>query len=266
MNKIGNLWTGAVAYVALMTGAGLSIAGNVADTYRTRGAATDALDVILAGAAPALVLLTVELFVSPKWSKDAGFQALRWLGCGAIGALAMLVSWVHLHDLLSSRGQMAIVSVSWPFAIDGMAIMATGLILSIRVRATAPADVQADAPVDTPADIPAEDILAADVPASVSEPGLSLADMMPAPMDVAMAVPATEEVPAIEPATRTRRAGKVDEVEAVQLVFEALEAGTLSLGELDAQLAERYSVNVRTIRRLRARRGLVSVPAVPAQA
>jgi hypothetical protein len=35
--------------------------------------------------------------------------------------------------------------------------------------------------------------------------------------------------------------------------------------EIDAQLADRYGVNVRTIRRLRTRQGLVSVSTVPAQ-
>ena len=132
MELLSKLWSAAIAYVALFVGAGLSIAGNVADIFRTRGAQTDELDVILAGAAPLLVLLTIELFVSRRWSPKRGFQALRWLGCMSIGILAMGVSWVHLHDLLLSRGQFPAVAAFWPFAIDGMAIMATGLILSTR--------------------------------------------------------------------------------------------------------------------------------------
>jgi len=132
IEKLGKIWAHAIAYVALFLSAGLSIAGNVADTFRVRGEATDILDVILAGAAPALVLLTVELFVSQLWSRSLGYQVLRWIGCMGIGALAMGVSWVHLNDLLSSRGQMDIVATAWPFAIDGMAIMATGLLLSTR--------------------------------------------------------------------------------------------------------------------------------------
>lgn len=132
MELLSKLWSAAIAYVALFVGAGLSIAGNIADTYRTRGALTDVLDVILAGAAPLCVLLTIELFVSRRWSPKFGFQVLRWLGCMSIGVLAMAVSWVHLHDLLLSRGQLPAVAAFWPFAIDGMAIMATGLILSTR--------------------------------------------------------------------------------------------------------------------------------------
>ena len=38
IERLSRLWTNAMAYVALLVGAGLSVAGNVADTYRTRGA------------------------------------------------------------------------------------------------------------------------------------------------------------------------------------------------------------------------------------
>jgi hypothetical protein len=134
MTKIGKLWTGAVAYVSLLVGAGLSVAGNLADTYRTRGADVDTLDKVMAAGWPILVLLAIEMFVSPRWSTARMFQVWRWLGCLAVGGMAMVVSWTHLHDLMASRGQLYLVSVLGPLAIDGMAIMATGLILSTRVR------------------------------------------------------------------------------------------------------------------------------------
>jgi hypothetical protein len=138
MSKLSTAWTGAVAYVSLLTGSGLSVAGNVADTFRTRGEATDGLDIILAGAWPILVILTIEMFVSRRWAPSRGFQTLRWFGCLAIGNLAMLVSWLHLHDLMASRGQLPLVAMAGPLAIDGMAIMATGLILSTRGRVATP--------------------------------------------------------------------------------------------------------------------------------
>jgi hypothetical protein len=135
MTKIGKLWTGSVAYVSLLVGAGLSVAGNLADTYRTRGADVDTLDKVMAAGWPILVLLAIEMFVSRRWSPKPLFQVWRWLGCLAVGGMAMVVSWTHLHDLMSSRGQLYIVAILGPLAIDGMAIMATGLILSTRVQA-----------------------------------------------------------------------------------------------------------------------------------
>jgi hypothetical protein len=151
VTKIGKLWTGAVAYVSLLVGAGLSVAGNLADTYRTRGADVDGLDKVMAAGWPILVLLAIEMFVSPRWSSARMFQAWRWIGCLAVGGMAMVVSWTHLHDLMTSRSQLFIVSVVGPLAIDGMAIMATGLILSTRVRgqvATATPDMATDNRID----------------------------------------------------------------------------------------------------------------------
>jgi hypothetical protein len=133
MTALGKLWTDAVAYVALILGAGLSIAGNVADTYRGRGQATDLLDIVMAVAWPALVVLMVEIFVSPRWvGLSWPMQLLRWLGTLSIGGMAMRVSWVHLNDLMASRGQKADVAILGPLAIDCLAIMATALILAGR--------------------------------------------------------------------------------------------------------------------------------------
>lgn len=133
MTKLGKLWTDSVAYVALLTGAGLSIAGNVANVFRTRGAAVDTLDVVLAVSFPALVVLMVEVFVSSRWRGLAWpMQVLRWLGTLAIGAVAMRVSWTHLHALMLARGQEKDVATLGPLAIDALAIMATALILAGR--------------------------------------------------------------------------------------------------------------------------------------
>jgi hypothetical protein len=239
MSLIGKLWTGAVAYVSLLAGAGLSIAGNVADTYRMRGTATDALDVILAGAAPALVLLTVEMFVSPRWAPDRGFQALRWLGCGLIGSLAMLVSWVHLHDLLATRGQLEIVSVAWPFAIDGMAIMATGLILSTRVRPVVSGPVPDSAGQNRTVPTVAE-----------LEDMFSLSDLLPRPLPVPVSPPPAPG----RTVTRTIAPTEMD----------SAVAGLLSLGVLDVKIkrdiAEVYGVSTKTVGRRIAALSMSALP------
>lgn len=135
MNRITKAWTYGVAYLSLAVGSGVSIAGNIADTYRVAGSAArtvDNLDIVISAFWPAAVLLAIEMFVSHLWPKTAPMQAVRWLGSLGIGFVAMYVSWHHLADLLSSRGQDSVVSVLGPLAIDGLAIMATGLILSSR--------------------------------------------------------------------------------------------------------------------------------------
>jgi hypothetical protein len=131
--KAGQIWTDSVAYVALVLGAGVSIAGNVANVNRVRGDQTDALDLFMAGFFPGLVVLMVEVFVSARWrGLNWPMQVLRWAGCGAVTIVAMRVSWVHLHALMVSRQQEADVAILGPLAIDFLAIMATALILAGR--------------------------------------------------------------------------------------------------------------------------------------
>ena len=135
MNRKIKVWTYGIAYLSLAVGSGVSIAGNVADTYRVSGAigrTPDGLDITISAFWPAAVLLAIEMFVSALWPRTTAMQTVRWVGSLGIGFVAMYVSWHHLSDLLSSRGQDGLVSTLGPLAIDGLAIMATGLILSSR--------------------------------------------------------------------------------------------------------------------------------------
>jgi hypothetical protein len=131
MNKLSTYWTGAVAYLSLLVGAGLSVAGNLADTYRVRGDLVDAVDIALAVGPPLATLLVAELFVS-QWPRAWSLQAVRWGGTITVGTLAMVVSWLHLSELLAARGQTALVAILWPLAIDGLAIMAMAKLLAMR--------------------------------------------------------------------------------------------------------------------------------------
>lgn len=158
MNTITKAWTYGVAYLSLGVGAGVSIAGNVADTYRTSlsvGHSPDGLDITISAFWPAAVLLAIEMFVSRLWPRAAAMQTVRWVGSLGIGFVAMYSSWHHLSDLLASRGQDNLVAAIGPLAIDGLAIMATGLILSSRGHkvnfSDTPVMTAATADTDTPA-------------------------------------------------------------------------------------------------------------------
>lgn len=268
MTKLGKFWTGAVAYVSLGVGAGLSVAGNLADTYRTRGDAVDTLDRFLAAGWPVLVLLAIEMFVSPRWSAKRMFQVWRWVGCLAVGGMAMVVSWTHLHDLMASRGQLAIVSILGPLAIDGMAIMATGLILSTRTRGQAVANHVATG--HTVANV--LDTLATGQAVSdghdwtmASEPGApwpedmsklmswtsgheqaldvvtkGVGDEIERELKAAMAKPVAKPAPAVP--------GVPDEARAY---IQAWEPSLVRSGEVDAFIAGHFGISTRTARRWR---------------
>lgn len=254
MTKLGKFWTGAVAYVSLGVGAGLSVAGNLADTYRTRGDAVDTLDRFLAAGWPVLVLLAIEMFVSPRWSAKRMFQVWRWVGCLAVGGMAMVVSWTHLHDLMASRGQLAIVAILGPLAIDGMAIMATGLILSTRTRgqAVATGHTVANA-LDTNIEQPGH--------ALATEPGA------PWPEDMSKLMSWTSgHEQALDIATK----GVGDEIERelkaamakpapvapgvpdeARAYIQAWEPSLVRSGEVDAFIAGHFGISTRTARRWR---------------
>jgi hypothetical protein len=288
MNLPARIWTAAVAYIALAIGAGLSIAGNVADTFRTRGANVDTLDIVMAVSWPALVVLMVEMFVSARWTgQGKAMQVLRWAGCLSIGAMAMRVSWVHLNDLMSSRGQAADVATLGPLAIDALAIMATALILSGRGQLAKPVDMAIPMTLDNSAGQWAGPVASVqDVAESEAafrgldnRPGPSAADI--AEMDKAtdgvsdaiekagqefasevdsflanyMAGGSTETatppVPVIRPSA-PRRYGKITDIAAALALASKVgqEGGTQA--EIEFALAAEHGVSTRTARRFLA--------------
>lgn len=242
MSRLGKFWTDAVAYVALAIGAGLSIAGNVADTFRTRGQDMDVLDIVMAVSWPALVILMVEIFVSTRWTGlEWPMQWLRWIGTLAIGGMAMRVSWVHLNDLMASRGQKADVAILGPLAIDALAIMATALILAGRrtvatVSTVQAADMDTSAPVRTVAD-EASDYLA----------------RLSNTLDTTT-TPAVPVVPGKLPGRRQVAADPgpsraIDADEALTLAKTGASHSDYTLGEISELIGGHYGVSGRTIRR-----------------
>lgn len=250
MSKIGKLWTDSTAYLALIIGAGLSIAGNVADTYRTRGQSTDALDIVMAIAWPALVVLMVHMFVSSRWvGQGWPMQILRWAGTLAIGGMAMLVSWIHLNDLMSSRGQVEVVATCGPLAIDLLAIMATALILAGRRT------VSVSSGVDLSTAIAALDTATLDVQgvySPVDEATGYLARLSQATDSTTTPAFRIESAP-----TRTMSIGApkvrvpsvIDAQVALTLAKTGVRQSDYTLGEISELIGGYYGVSGRTIRR-----------------
>jgi hypothetical protein len=121
----------------------------------------DTVDIVLAVFAPCAVLLVIEMFVSRLWPRTLGPQTVRWVSTVIFGVVAAYVSWHHLSDLLSSRGQDRFLSSIEPLAIDGLAIMATALVLSSRRAKSVQLDTSVDkgAPMSGPPTV--QDVLAA---------------------------------------------------------------------------------------------------------
>lgn len=270
MNKITKAWTYGVAYLSLAVGSGVSISGNIADTYRvaTEVARTpDGLDIAISAFWPAAVLLAIEMFVSRLWPRTRPMQSVRWAGSLGIGFVAMYVSWHHLADLLSSRGQDGVVATLGPLAIDGLAIMATGLILSSRGHkinldtvATVHLDNSAATFVATPtyfateADV-AESEAAMHGEVSVADEASSYLDSLTARLGDLDNTPAVPVPVSGAPALARSNEVKADSVPVgAVLAFQAWlmldgDEDRLSPGGRNMAIAIAYDVSVRTARR-----------------
>lgn len=250
MSKLGKIWTDSVAYVALIIGAGLSVAGNIVDTFRVRGQATDVLDIVMAAAWPGLVVLMVELFVSSRWTGQRWpLQVVRWAGTVAIGAIAMRVSWVHLNDLMASRGQKADVAILGPLAIDLLAIMATAMILAGRTmpdRAGQSRTVATEPAVRTASTAGHPDAGQLDTLADEASSYLER-------MAMAVSGPSVLPVP-VSPAPARAPRGPRTSLNLAELarVLDGLAPHVASNKEADELAAGHYGVSARTVRRARA--------------
>jgi hypothetical protein len=174
------------------------------------------------------------------------------------------VSWVHLHDLLDSRGQILPVATGGPLAIDGMAIMATGLLLSTRgLRRLA--TMATDTPILTQANVPVayfagdvDEAWMADVEAEHRERASRPGDDLFARLEQELGGGSTPAVPVIPvsgpPALARSNEVKPESVPAtaVELFRAWLEAPATdrpTAGTMHALVAGAHEVSPRTARR-----------------
>lgn len=256
MNKLSQLWTAGIAYVALSVGAGLSIMYNVLETMAVRGLLLGVPDLITAVAMPGIVVLMVEMFVSRWWiGRPWYMQVVRTAATAGIGGVAMRASWTHGHAWMLSHGQTKDVAMAWPLAIDLLAIVATALILAGRRTPVASGhvatlDLATEAhvghwPLATPVDEPLANDLAnwdAGVDRAIGQAGQELAD----DAERWLATGQAKAVPVIS--------GQVDVPDSVRVEIKGwLNAGQdVAKGELDNRLATENKVSPRTARRWRA--------------
>jgi hypothetical protein len=271
--KLGQIWTAAVAYVALVAGAGLSIIFNVVDVITVRGAEVDQWDILTAVAFPVLVVLMVEMFVSRLWiGQGWAMQVLRWAGTVAIGGIAMRVSWTHGHDFFLARHQAHDVANLGPIAVDLLAIMATALILSGRSKGAAKKagaalssllagtaetvdtvvtgqDAAKYVAITLPDNGPAVDLdktqdLATEAEGFTAQDSDWLSGLGARLGDVA-STPAVPVIPG-EPAPRVRKPRTDSELD---IVVDGLLAAGVARPKIEKDVAAHYGVSTRTVRR-----------------
>ncbi|MDA2806137.1 DUF2637 domain-containing protein [Nocardiopsis suaedae] len=152
-----------VPWVAFITGAAVSIGANILHAT-SGGRAVDAGQVVAAAWAPIALLLVAEMVTRTRQSGAWWIVALRWLGTAVVAAVAAIVSYGHMRDLLLSYGESALVAYLLPLSVDGLILVAS--IALAPVPAPAPEPLRQE--TGTPADDPRQERQAA--PEPVPEP------------------------------------------------------------------------------------------------
>ncbi|WP_026115931.1 DUF2637 domain-containing protein [Nocardiopsis kunsanensis] len=80
---------------------------------------------VAAGWAPVALLLVAELVVRARQNGPWWIAALRWAGTGVVAAVAAIVSYGHMRDLLLSYGETALVAHLLPLSVDGLLLVAS---------------------------------------------------------------------------------------------------------------------------------------------
>lgn len=117
------------ALTALLAGIGVSIAGNV---MSVRQESAEPAAWAVAAFWPFAVYLAIEVITRVQWPEKGRrewWQTLvRFVGAGAVGLVAAIVSYRHMAHLLASWGEDGISVTLGPLAVDGLvAVAATAL-------------------------------------------------------------------------------------------------------------------------------------------
>lgn len=122
------------ARFGLAFGAALSITGNVAHTVLEGSSISLGLRVPFAVAWPIALFIGIEILVRIDWRRKWTDHIGRMLLWGPTGAVAAVVSYLHLHSLMILAGEDSFSSRIGPLAVDGLMIGSTVALLAIRAR------------------------------------------------------------------------------------------------------------------------------------
>lgn len=117
------------ALTALLTGIGVSIAGNVMSAQKS----TDVPAAwVVAAFWPVAVYLAIEVITRVSW--PAGFwpAVARFAGAGTVGAVAALVSYRHMAHLMTTWGETGVSVTLGPLAVDGLVVVAATALYAIH--------------------------------------------------------------------------------------------------------------------------------------
>lgn len=114
------------SWVAFGLGITMSVAANVAHIWfviRPDGEAALYAAMILAAFWPLALAVSVEVISRVGYPRGWGWRLARFGGIGAVGAVAAVVSYLHMHSLLTHFGESQLSATVGPLGVDGLLIV-----------------------------------------------------------------------------------------------------------------------------------------------
>lgn len=138
-NRNGRRWARGVLGIALL----VSLVGNVAHTYLADSEISLLLRVPGAIVWPAFTFFGIEIVVRMIWERRWTHSVARNMVLGP-AIPAAIVSYEHLHWMLTAMGERWFIAIIGPLVIDGMMIGCTMVLLFTRTVTTQPELVPID--------------------------------------------------------------------------------------------------------------------------
>lgn len=142
-----------IPWAAFITGAGTSVAANVAHAAeRAEQAGTGGM--LFAAWAPIALLLVAEMITRGR-RRTGAMAIVQWAGAGLVALAAAVVSFGHMRGLLLSYGESELVAILLPLSVDGLVLVASVALASGPERRNVAAQAERNE-VATAEPVPAE--------------------------------------------------------------------------------------------------------------
>jgi hypothetical protein len=145
-----------VAYVGLLVGITISVAGNIGHAYvppigESRATWTPGAGIVASAVIwPIMLFLTLEIMLNIRWPDEWYIHVVRWGVLGVVAFVAAFVSYQHLSGLLRYWDETKFAWHYGPLAVDGLLTMSTTALIVIKMNLASTPDL-APAPVTVPA-------------------------------------------------------------------------------------------------------------------
>lgn len=119
---------------------------------------------------PVALVISVEVISRVNWPEGNGWKWLRFGGVSLVAAIAAVISYQHLHGLLTAYGETGIGALIGPLAVDGLMAVCSGALVALSRARREQAVIETASEPDAVLASPDRNEIPASVPAAPVRP------------------------------------------------------------------------------------------------